>query len=269
VTRKVYPEQWATQNNLGNAYLERIRGERAENLEQAIFHYQQALEVRTPGQAYNRPTLSAFGGAGIWSERFSTSSRRWNNLGNAYLETAFGASGRRIWSRRFSTTSRRWKCIPARPTRKIGPGRKTTWAKPTETAFGASGRRIWSRRFSTTSRHWKCIPARPTRQQWAATQNNLGNAYAERIRGERAENLEQAIFHYQQALEVYTRQAYPQQWAATQNNLATAYAERIRGERAENLEQAIFHYQQALEVRTRQAYPEDWAMTQNNLGTPT
>jgi tetratricopeptide (TPR) repeat protein len=103
-------------------------------------------------------------------------------------------------------------------------------------------------------------------EDWARTQNNLGNAYRNRIRGERAENLEQAIFHYQQALEVRTRQAYPEQWAATQNNLGNAYSERIRGERAENLEQAIFHYQQALEVLTRQAYPEDWARTQNNLG---
>ena len=41
------------------------------------------------------------------------------------------------------------------------------------------------------------------------TQNNLGNAYCDRIRGERAENLEQAIAAYQQALEVYTRQAFP------------------------------------------------------------
>jgi tetratricopeptide (TPR) repeat protein len=88
----------------------------------------------------------------------------------------------------------------------------------------------------------------------------------ERIRGERAENLEQAIFHYQQALEVYTRQAYPEDWARTQNNLGNAYRNRIRGERAENLEQAIFHYQQALEVYTRQAYPVECRRTARNLG---
>jgi len=80
----------------------------------------------------------------------------------------------------------------------------------------------------------------------ATTQNNLAAAYAQRIRGDRAENIEQAIFHYQQALEVYTRQAYPEQWATTQNNLANAYRNRIRGDRAENIEQAIFRYQQAL-----------------------
>ena len=51
------------------------------------------------------------------------------------------------------------------------------------------------------------------------THNNLGNAYSERIRGERAENLEQAIQHYEQALAVRTREAFPQDWAMTHNNL--------------------------------------------------
>jgi tetratricopeptide (TPR) repeat protein len=45
-TRDRFPEDWArTQNNLGNAYLNRIRGERADNLETAIACYQEALTV--------------------------------------------------------------------------------------------------------------------------------------------------------------------------------------------------------------------------------
>ena len=45
-TREACPSQWATtMMNLANAYHERIRGERAENLEQAIVTYRQALEV--------------------------------------------------------------------------------------------------------------------------------------------------------------------------------------------------------------------------------
>jgi tetratricopeptide (TPR) repeat protein len=201
-TRQAYPEQWArTQNNLGNAYRNRIRGERAENLEQAIFHYQQALDVYTR-QAY--------------PEQWAMTQ---NNLGNAYLERIRGERAENLeqaifhYQQALEVYTRQ-----AYPEQWAMP-RKTTWGTPTETAFGGSGRRIWSRRFSTTSRRWKCIPARPTRKIGPATQNNLGNAYLERIRGERAENLEQAIFHYRQALEVYTRQAYPEQWATTQNNL--------------------------------------------------
>ena len=97
------------------------------------------------------------------------------------------------------------------------------------------------------------------------TQSNLGAFYQDRIRGERAENLEEAIRHLEQALQVRTREAFPMEWAMTQSNLGNAYGNRIRGESAQNLEEAIRHYEQALEVRKREAFPEDWAETQNNL----
>ncbi|WP_228014453.1 CHAT domain-containing protein [Fortiea sp. LEGE XX443] len=102
-------------------------------------------------------------------------------------------------------------------------------------------------------------------QQWATTQNNLATAYSDRILGERAENIEQAIAAYRAALEVRTRTAFPQEWAITQNNLGNAYFVRILGERAENIEQAIAAYRAALEVLTRTAFPQQWATTQNNL----
>ncbi|NER05706.1 MAG: CHAT domain-containing protein, partial [Okeania sp. SIO3C4] len=97
------------------------------------------------------------------------------------------------------------------------------------------------------------------------TQNNLGTAYRDRIRGDRAENIESAIAAYHLALEVYTKQDFPMNWAMTQNNLGTAYRDRIRGDRAENIESAIAAYHLALEVYTKQDFPMDWAMTQNNL----
>jgi tetratricopeptide (TPR) repeat protein len=101
---------------------------------------------------------------------------------------------------------------------------------------------------------------------WAMTQNNLGNAYSNRILGERADNLELAISAYRAALKVYTRNAFPVDWATTQNNLGNAYLYRILGERANNLQLAISAYTAALEVYTRNAFPQQWATTQNNLG---
>ncbi|TRU10624.1 MAG: CHAT domain-containing protein, partial [Microcystis aeruginosa Ma_MB_F_20061100_S19] len=102
--------------------------------------------------------------------------------------------------------------------------------------------------------------------EWAMTQNNLGNAYSDRIRGERAENLELAIVAYNLSLEVYTRDSFPYEWAMTQNNLGNAYSDRIRGEKAENLELAIFALNQSLEVITPTAYPIDCLQTGRNLG---
>ncbi len=56
-------------------------------------------------------------------------------------------------------------------------------------------------------------------QDWAGTQNNLGNAYCERITGEKAQNIELAIAAFSAALSVYTQQAFPRYWATTQYNL--------------------------------------------------
>ncbi|MBD2744081.1 tetratricopeptide repeat protein [Coleofasciculus sp. FACHB-1120] len=110
-------------------------------------------------------------------------------------------------------------------------------------------------------------------EEWATTQNNLGNAYRNRIQDDfadkdmavRADRLERAIACYEQALQIYTRQAFPQDWAMTQNNLGNAYRDRIRGNRADNLERAIACYRQASEIYTREASPDEWATIQNNL----
>ena len=100
----------------------------------------------------------------------------------------------------------------------------------------------------------------------AAVQAHLGKAYFDRIRGDKAENIETAIQHYSNALQVRTNEAYPVDWAETENNLGNAYFDRIRGDKAENIETAIQHYNNALQVRTNEAYPVDWATTENNLG---
>jgi len=102
---------------------------------------------------------------------------------------------------------------------------------------------------------------------WAVIQISLGLAYWQRIRGERADNLEIAIACYQKAFKVFTFTAFPKYWALTQMNLGIAYWERIRGERADNLETAIACYQEGLKVFTFTAFTQDWARTQNNLGS--
>jgi len=103
-------------------------------------------------------------------------------------------------------------------------------------------------------------------QEWASLQGWLGNAYAGRIRGDRAANLQRAITCYHEALRFRTPEAAPLDHATTQNNLGTAYADLPTGDRAENLQQAITCYREALRFRTPEAAPLDYAMTQNNLG---
>ena len=101
-------------------------------------------------------------------------------------------------------------------------------------------------------------------EQWAATQYNLGNAYADRISGQKAENIEKAISCYQAGLKVHSRETYPYEWAMIHNNLGTAYRN-IKEDKADNLDKAIYHYQAALQVHTREAYPDEWQIAQSNL----
>jgi len=59
---------------------------------------------------------------------------------------------------------------------------------------------------------------------WAATQNNLGNAL--RTLGERqsgTERLEEAVAAFREALKEWTRDRVPVQWASTQVNLGIVY----------------------------------------------
>jgi len=92
-----------------------------------------------------------------------------------------------------------------------------------------------------------------------------GQCLQQRILGDRADNIERSIEHYNNALKVRTEKDFPEQWAMTQNNLAKAYEDRILGDRADNIERSIEHYNNALKVRTEKDFSEQWAMTQNNL----
>jgi tetratricopeptide (TPR) repeat protein len=101
---------------------------------------------------------------------------------------------------------------------------------------------------------------------WAETQCNLSLAYSNRIRKDKAENLERAILACQEALQIIKRESLPAEWAAIQNNLGKAYCDRIYGEKADNLEQAIHLFNAALQINTPKAFPSEWAKLQHNLG---
>jgi tetratricopeptide (TPR) repeat protein len=116
--------------------------------------------------------------------------------------------------------------------------------------------------------------ARASPQDWAETQNNLGNALWDLGRRSGAEEdhklLADAVAAYRSALEVRAKADLPQDWAQTQNNLGNALSDlgtRSGGEEGHKLlADAVAAYRSALEVRTKADLPEGWAQTQNNLG---
>ncbi|NCS29298.1 MAG: DUF3110 domain-containing protein [Microcystis aeruginosa F13-15] len=253
-TFDAFPRQWAnTQHNLGNVYLERIKGDKANNLEQAIIFYTEALKVRT---------FDAFPQDWAMTQ---------NNLAAAYCNRIRGDKAENLEQAIFHySEALKVYTFEAFPQQ---------WAGTQDHLANAYCNRIRGDKAENQKKAIVCCQeALKVRtfnafpQEWAATQNGLAiaysnsaSAYSNRMRGDKAENLEQAIFHYSEALKVRTFKEFPQDWAETQNNLANAYSDRMREDKAENLEQAIFHYSEALKVRTFDAFPQDWAMTQNNL----
>jgi MoxR-like ATPase len=206
-----------TQNNLGLAYKDKITGNRAENIDEAISCYQLALEIYTRADFPQDWAMTQ------------------NNLGLAYKD--------KITGNRAENIDEAISC----------------YQLALEIYTRAHLRKNWA--ITQNNLGLAYFP-----ENWATTQNNLGLAYKDKITGNRAENIDEAISCYQLALEIYTRADFPEKWATTQNNLGLAYKDKITGNRAENIDEAISCYQLALEIYTRADFPQDWAMTQNNLG---
>jgi len=96
---------------------------------------------------------------------------------------------------------------------------------------------------------------------WAATQNNLGNAL--RALGQRetgTARLEEAVSAFRSALQEYTRERVPLAWALIQCNVGIAL--RTVGERESGtarLDEAVAAHRAALEELTRERMPLGWA----------
>ncbi|NEN92444.1 MAG: tetratricopeptide repeat protein [Okeania sp. SIO3H1] len=100
----------------------------------------------------------------------------------------------------------------------------------------------------------------------AATQNNLGIAYSDRITGDKAENIESAIAAFQNALQVRTLEANPLDRLVTTCNLGNLYFDNEHWQLAtESYEKAI----KAVEVSRSWATTDDrrQEIIKENIGT--
>ncbi len=97
-------------------------------------------------------------------------------------------------------------------------------------------------RHFSTSNFAKTLPMFSMKSGWAMTQNNLGEAYGNRTRGERADNLELAIVAYNLSLEVLTPTAFPIDCLRTGRNLGKT------ANSIEDWETAIKGYNLAIEA---------------------
>ena len=101
---------------------------------------------------------------------------------------------------------------------------------------------------------------------WAREEYNQGNAWCELPEEEYPEKWQQAILHYEQALQVRTREKNPLRYAATMQNLGTAYRQLKIGDRIANVLKATDCYRRALEIYDLSAFPTQHAALYNNVG---
>ncbi|HAC65707.1 MAG TPA: hypothetical protein DCF68_19795, partial [Cyanothece sp. UBA12306] len=271
-TFEAFPQQWATtQNNLGIAYLSRIRGYKADNIETAIAYYQEALKVLT----------------------FEAFPRQWattqNNLGIAYFERIRGDKAENLERAiLYYTEALKVRTFEEFP---------VDWAATHNNLGNAYFKRIRGYKadnietaIASHQEALKVYTFETFPEQWAMTHSNLGIAYRNRIKSDnntipltflllreidgiagvlflhKSHKSEKAITCYQEALKVYTFEAFPVDWARIQNNLGFAYFNRIRGDKAENLERAMLYYTEALKVYTFETFPQECLQTSYNLG---
>ena len=57
------------------------------------------------------------------------------------------------------------------------------------------------------------------RVDWASVKMNLGNAWSNRITGDRKENIDESIQYYNESLEVIPREAMSAKWATAKVNI--------------------------------------------------
>ncbi|ARI83124.1 CHAT domain-containing protein [Microcystis aeruginosa] len=219
-----FSQKWAKiQNSLGNVYLDKNQGSRADNLERAISCFNSALEV------YTRDSFPY-----EWA-------MTQNNLGVAYSNRI---RGERADNLELAIVA--YNLSLEVYTRDSFPEQ---WAMTQNNLGNAYSDRIRGERADNLelaivayNQSLEVYTRDSFPYEWAMTQNNLGNAYSDRIRGEKAENLELAIVALNQSLEVITPTAYPIDCLQTGRNLGNA------ANLIEDWETAIKGYNLAIEA---------------------
>ena len=246
--RQTAAAQWAwTQNNLGNAFLVRSRGDAGTgDLERAIAAYRAALEERPRGK---EPRL--------WA-------KTQNNLAAASAELAERTGEQRL----LNDAVEACRAALSETPRDADPLVWATLMSNLGTALERQGgpaleEAIASHRLALEERSRARVPL-----LWAASQENIGNALAS-LGSARADAamIASGIAAYRLALEVITREALPLGWAGIQYNLGNALGD--LGEVAEDtalLVESVASYRLALAEETFERTPQTWSKTQYMLG---
>jgi CHAT domain-containing protein/tetratricopeptide (TPR) repeat protein len=232
---------------LGQVYLDRIPGERADNIEKAIAAFSMAAEVATKASHPAHWGSLQIGLSKAYWHRIK--GRRADNL-ELSLAAAEAALSVFTSDKAAADWSSAQQALGAAYWSRINGVR----ADNVDKAIAA-----YEKALTVTTRERSA-------KGWAGLQDNLGMAYAERSRGTPFKNLELAAAHFANAFSVFTREAYPAEWAQLNMNLGLLLLDSELDKPAERIETAIRRFGDALTVYTPQTFPERWARVMLNLG---
>ncbi|MEL0587206.1 MAG: CHAT domain-containing protein [Candidatus Thiodiazotropha sp. (ex. Lucinoma kazani)] len=239
------PEMWVTlQLNIAVNYIDRIGGERATNIEEAIRRSEAVLKV-----------VSHKDIPSMWWVRAK------DRLGTAYMDRVEGNHAENIETAIVCLSEALDAAVSEESVagilNRIGLAYRRrargNWAKNTETAI----------KYFQQSLEINTLEKNPV--EWAHVTSNLALAYAERVEGNEKDNLEDAIHAHESVFCVCTKEKAPFDWARVHSNLAIACGRRKTGQRENNAWAAIEHCKQSLTVYTLDTYPARHRETQANL----
>lgn len=244
-SRTLLPGQWASlRGNMGTSLLAGPDGDKARSIEEAIACFSDIESVYTKESFPLEWANTQRNLAMAYSHRVAGNSRenveRARNCVNLALEIFTRESLPAEWARAQMDLGVVFSCMFHEP------------AKNLERAID-------------------CYRAalgvlRPGEQEWFRATHSLGVLYAQRIRGESADNIEAAIEHYQRAVDVARIPESSVEFARHLERLGSAHVARLVGNPAENVERAIDCYRRALKILRQEDEPEEWARTQTSLG---
>jgi tetratricopeptide (TPR) repeat protein len=232
---------------LGQVYLDRIPGERAQNIEKAIAALNAASVITTKQSAPSQWGSIQVGLSKAYWHRIE--GRRADNL-ELSIQAAEAALSVFMQDKSALDWSSAQQALGAAYWARINGVR----ADNIDKAIAA-----YEKALAVTTRERSA-------QAWAGLHDNLGMAYAERSRGTPLDNIQRAAAHFANASYVFTRDAFPADWAQLNMNFGLLLLDRELDKPSERIEAAITRFHNALAVYTPQAFPERWARVMLNLG---
>jgi tetratricopeptide (TPR) repeat protein len=97
-----------------------------------------------------------------------------------------------------------------------------------------------------------------TPEKWSSTHRNLGEVYREREEGDRRENLQRAIQHYEKSMAIITRGKDPELWASIKAAVAICYVKMSPHLSEDEVQESLSCVTEAHSVFTKEEFPEEY-----------